>query len=175
MNIHFPVRPHTPCKTAAVTDVYVIGTVARRLASTQTARLPTWRNGLTPTPCKTRAWPLSDARLIEQAWFGNCGMGQWGQGGLSVGRCVSPRWWRRACFPERVPMVNVEGGCATASLAFHGAWKDILSGQCQGRFALWGLKTHTAQTGPSASLKFLAPPSDQARTPTLAELLPACG
>jgi acetyl-CoA acetyltransferase len=33
-------------------------------------------------------------------------------------------------------MVNVEGGCATASLAFHGAWKDILSGQCQVSLAM---------------------------------------
>ncbi|MCU0964738.1 MAG: thiolase family protein, partial [Burkholderiaceae bacterium] len=23
-----------------------------------------------------------DTALIEQAWFGNCGMGQWGQGGI---------------------------------------------------------------------------------------------
>ena len=31
-------------------------------------------------------------------------------------------------FPERVPIINVEGGCASGSMAFHLAWKDILSG-----------------------------------------------
>lgn len=39
-------------------------------------------------------------------------------------------------FPECVPMVNVEGGCATASLAFHGAVKDVLSGQSRMSLAL---------------------------------------
>jgi acetyl-CoA acetyltransferase len=32
-------------------------------------------------------------------------------------------------LPERLPIVNVEGACATGSLAFHLAWKDVLSGQ----------------------------------------------
>ena len=32
-------------------------------------------------------------------------------------------------LPQRVPIFNVEGGCATASIAVHSAWKDILSGQ----------------------------------------------
>jgi acetyl-CoA acetyltransferase len=39
-------------------------------------------------------------------------------------------------FPERVPLINVEGACATASMAFHGAWKDILSGQCDVSLAI---------------------------------------
>ena len=30
---------------------------------------------------------------------------------------------------ERPPIVNVEGACATGSLALHLAWKDVLSGQ----------------------------------------------
>lgn len=79
--------------------------------------------------------PTSDAALIEQAWFGNCGMGQWGQGGIRGQVCFTPMV-QSGLFPERVPMINVEGGCATASMAFHGAWKDILSGQCQVSLAL---------------------------------------
>ncbi len=77
----------------------------------------------------------SDAGLIEQAWFGNCGMGQWGQGGIRGQVCFTPLV-REGLFPERVPMINVEGGCATASLAFHGAWKDVLSGQCEVSLAI---------------------------------------
>ena len=76
-----------------------------------------------------------DAALVEQAWFGNCGMGQWGQGGIR-GQVVFTPLVEEGLFPERVPMVNVEGGCATASLAFHGAVKDVLSGQSRMSLAL---------------------------------------
>ena len=75
------------------------------------------------------------ARLIEQAWFGNCGMGQWGQGGIR-GQVAFTPLVEEGLFPERVPMINVEGGCATASFAFHGAFKDILSGQAEVSLAL---------------------------------------
>ncbi len=76
-----------------------------------------------------------DAALIEQAWFGNCGMGQWGQGGIRGQVCFTPLV-EEGLFPERVPTINVEGGCATASFAFHGAWKDVLSGQVQMSLAI---------------------------------------
>lgn len=75
------------------------------------------------------------ARLIEQAWFGNCGMGQWGQGGIR-GQVVFTPLVEEGLFPERVPMINVEGGCATASFAFHGAWKDVLSGAAEVSLAI---------------------------------------
>ena len=78
---------------------------------------------------------LRDGAQIEQAWFGNCGMGQWGQGGIR-GQVVLTPLVEEGLFPERVPLINVEGGCATASFAFHGAWKDILSGQCEVSLAL---------------------------------------
>ncbi len=77
----------------------------------------------------------ADASLIEQAWFGNCGMGQWGQGGIRGQVCFTPLV-EEGLFPERVPLINVEGGCATASFAFHGAWKDVLSGQARVSLAL---------------------------------------
>jgi acetyl-CoA acetyltransferase len=73
---------------------------------------------------------LANGELIEQAWFGNCGMGAWGQMGIRGQVCFTPLV-EEGLFPERVPMVNVESGCATASQAFHGAWKDILSGECE--------------------------------------------
>lgn len=93
-----------------------------------------------------------DARLIEQAWFGNCGMGQWGQGGIRGQVCFTPLV-EEGLFPERVPMVNVEGGCATASFAFHGAVKDILSGQAQVSLAL--------------GVEKLVSPDDPARVPAI--------
>jgi acetyl-CoA acetyltransferase len=71
---------------------------------------------------------MSDGGAIEQGWFGNCGMGSFGQGNIRGQVCFTPLV-RERLFPERVPMINVEGGCATASMAFHGAWKDVLAGQ----------------------------------------------
>ncbi len=73
--------------------------------------------------------------LIEQGWFGNCGMGNWGQAGIRGQVCFTPLV-EEGLFPERVPIINVEGGCATASFAFHGAWKDVLSGQTQVSLAI---------------------------------------
>lgn len=67
---------------------------------------------------------------IENAWFGNCGMGTFGQRNIRGQVCFTPLV-REGLFPERVPMINVEGGCATSSMAFHGAWKDILAGQSE--------------------------------------------
>lgn len=90
-----------------------------------------------------------DTALVEQAWFGNCGLGQWGQGGIRGQVCFTPLV-EQGLFPERVPIVNVEGGCATASLALHGAWKDILSGQAQVSLAI--------------GVEKLVDPSDPART-----------
>ncbi len=78
---------------------------------------------------------LARGEMIEQAWFGNCGMGQWGQGGIR-GQVAFTPLVEEGLFPERVPMINVEGGCATASFAFHGAWKDIASGETEVSLAL---------------------------------------
>lgn len=79
---------------------------------------------------------MKDGRDIEFAWFGNCAMGTlWKQDNVRGHVCLSPLV-EDGLFPERVPVINVEGACATASMAFHGAWKDILSGQCDVSLAI---------------------------------------
>lgn len=88
---------------------------------------------------------LADAGLdagdeLESAWFGNCGMWTEGQGSIRGQVCLTPLV-REGLFPERVPLTNVEGGCATASLALQGAWKDILSGQAEMSVAIGVEKT----------------------------------
>lgn len=65
---------------------------------------------------------------IEFAWFGNCFMGSWGQESIRGQVCFIPLV-REGLFPARIPVINVEGACATASMAFQGACRDILSGQ----------------------------------------------
>lgn len=83
---------------------------------------------------------MDDGRDIEMAWFGNCGMGTFGQRNIRGQVCFTPLV-QEGLFPERVGMINVEGGCATASMAFHGAWKDILSGQAEVSLAIGVEKT----------------------------------
>src|SRR5262245_21111167 len=83
---------------------------------------------------------VANGDAIQFAWFGNCGMGGWGQSSIRGQVCFIPLV-REGLFPERVPLINVEGACATASMAFHGAWKDILSGQCEVSLAVGVEKT----------------------------------
>jgi len=65
---------------------------------------------------------------IGSAWFGNCLMHTWGQGGIRGQTCFI-ELVDEGLFPARVPMTNVEGACATASMALQGAIKDIKSGE----------------------------------------------
>ena len=88
---------------------------------------------------------LADAGLengndIAMTWFGNCGMGTFGQRNVRGQVCFTPLV-QEGLFPERVPTMNVEGGCATASQAFHGAWKDIISGDAELSLAIGVEKT----------------------------------
>ncbi|MGA2400799.1 MAG: thiolase family protein [Syntrophobacteraceae bacterium] len=65
---------------------------------------------------------------IENAYFSNCGMGVLWNQDLVRGHCIFAPLVEEGLYPERVPVINVEGACASGSLAFHLAWKDILSG-----------------------------------------------
>jgi acetyl-CoA acetyltransferase len=80
---------------------------------------------------------LADAGLagsggtpIGSAWFGNCLMHTWGQGCIR-GQASMIELVDEGLFPRRVPVVNVEGACATASMALHGAAKDVRSGDVE--------------------------------------------
>lgn len=83
---------------------------------------------------------MEDGRDIAAAWFGNCGMGSFGQRNIRGQVCLTPLV-REGLFPERVPVMNVEGGCATASQALHGAWKDVASGDVEVSLAIGVEKT----------------------------------
>lgn len=100
-----------------------------------------------------------DVALIEQAWFGNCGLGQWGQGGIRGQVCFTPLV-EDGSFPERVPIINVEGGCATASFALHGAWKDLLSGEAQMSLAI-GVEKLVSPDDPARIAAIFATAIDQ--------------
>lgn len=95
---------------------------------------------------------FSDGGQIGNAWFGNCGMAQFGQGNIRGQVCFTPLV-RVGLFPERVGMTNVEGGCATASMALHGAWKDVLSGTSELSLAIGVEKTFVPDSVPDAAAK----------------------
>ncbi len=71
---------------------------------------------------------MSDGNEIQFGYFGNCAMHLFGQASIRGQICFVPLV-REGLFPGRVPIINVEGACATGSMAAHCAWKDILSGQ----------------------------------------------
>lgn len=83
---------------------------------------------------------LTNGNDIGMVWFGNCGMWTDGQGSIRGQVCLGPLV-QEGLFPERIPVINVEGGCATASIALHGAWKDILSGDTDLSLAIGVEKT----------------------------------
>jgi acetyl-CoA acetyltransferase len=67
-------------------------------------------------------------------------MGIVGQRNIRGQVCFTPLV-RDGLFPERVPIVNVEGGCASGSLALYGAVKDIASGEVHVSLAVGVEKT----------------------------------
>jgi acetyl-CoA acetyltransferase len=70
---------------------------------------------------------LSDPQVIEAAWFGNCVMHYWGQP-LVRGNVSFIPLVREGLFRDRAPVINIEGACATGSLALSGAYKEIRAG-----------------------------------------------
>jgi acetyl-CoA acetyltransferase len=121
-----------------VTDAYIIGSY-----STAFGKFP--ERSVKDLTREAYLGVLADAGLsngddIGMAWFGNCGMWTDGQGSIRGQVCLTPLV-REGLFPERVPVINVEGGCATASMALHGAWKDVLAGQTDLSLAIGVEKT----------------------------------
>jgi len=121
-----------------VSDVYLVGTFSTAFGK---------RPDQTVKDLAREAYlgVLADAGLaeggsIESCWFGNCGMWVEEQGSIRGQVCLTPLV-REGLFPERVPVVNVEGGCATASMALNGAWKDIAAGTADTVLALGVEKT----------------------------------
>ncbi len=77
---------------------------------------------------------LADARVdggeIGHVWFSNMMLDFWGQPNIKGQVCLQPLVLE-GFLPAGVATCNVEAACASASMAFNGAWKDILSRQCE--------------------------------------------
>lgn len=73
-------------------------------------------------------WERGDQ--IDFAYFGNCAMHGVKQGTIR-GQACTVELVDDGLLPRRMPIINVEGGCATGSMALHSAFKDIGSGQSE--------------------------------------------
>lgn len=133
-----------------MTDAYIIGTACTRFGKQPGASFKDLSRAAYLAVLADAG--MSDGARIGNAWFGNCGMHQWGQGNIRGQVCFSPLV-QDGLFPERVGMTNVEGGCATASMALHGAWKDVLSGTADLSLAIGVEKTFVPETVPDAAAK----------------------
>lgn len=96
---------------------------------------------------------------IDQAYFGNCLLHNRGQTMIRGQVCLLPLM-ERGALPERLPVVNVEGACATGSLALHSAWKDILSG-LSGMTLAVGVEKLFDPADPAVALREIAGGFDQ--------------
>jgi acetyl-CoA acetyltransferase len=70
---------------------------------------------------------LEDGRDIAGAWFGSTRMDYWGQPRIRGNVCFIPLV-REGLFPDRAPIINVEGACATGSIAIAEASRAIRAG-----------------------------------------------
>lgn len=82
---------------------------------------------------KDAGWENGD--LIESVWFGTAMLHSWEQYCIA-GQVLTVNLVKEGLLPERIPLVNVEGACATGSLAFQSACMDVLSGLHQVSLAI---------------------------------------
>lgn len=76
----------------------------------------------------------------DGVWFGNCALHMFGQA-TSRGQVVLSEALSRGQLEPSTSVVNVEAGCATGSLALHGAAQAIAAGQAQVALAVGVEKT----------------------------------
>lgn len=102
---------------------------------------------------------LADPAVIEAAWFGNCLMHHWGQPLVRGNICFIPLV-REGLFRDRAPVFNVEGACATGSLALAGACREILAGEADVTVAV-GVEKLYDPADPAAILAEFGKGTDQ--------------
>jgi acetyl-CoA acetyltransferase len=93
---------------------------------------------------------LSDGQRVEQAFFGSCLMHRVGQT-MIRGQATLRRLMSEGVLPRRLPVLNVEGACATGSLALNAARQAILSGERELVLAI-GVEKMFWPESPGASL-----------------------
>ena len=83
---------------------------------------------------------LADGMDVDSIYFSNVKMEMFGQPSIRGQVCLDGMVKEGRLAP-RAPVINVEGACATGSVALHCAWKDVLSGQSDLSLAIGVEKT----------------------------------
>jgi acetyl-CoA acyltransferase len=91
-----------------------------------------------------------DPQVVSHCWFSNVLMDYWGQRGCRGQEVLAPLV-ASGSFPRGVAIVNVEAGCSSGSVAFHEAWKHVVSGQGEVALAL-GVEKMNHPERPSAGI-----------------------
>jgi acetyl-CoA acetyltransferase len=116
-----------------VRDVYIIGTHStpfgkRPESSFKDLTRETYLGVLADV-----GWERGDD--IDFVYFGNCAMHGVKQGTIR-GQVCTIELVDEGLLPRRIPTINVEGGCATGSMALHSAYKDVGSGESEVALAM---------------------------------------
>lgn len=122
-------------------DVYVIGTATtpfKRWPETTHRVLTQW---VLDALEKDAGVPLA---RTDGIWFGNCALHVFGQA-TSRGQVLLSAPMASGQLEPSTSIVNVEAGCATGSLAFHGAAQAIAAGQATLTLAIGVEKTFLPQ------------------------------
>lgn len=84
---------------------------------------------------------LPSLNAVQSMIFSNSGWGFTGQHNIR-GQVAVRELIREKVFPERIAVVNTESACASGSMAFNLAWKEILSGLHECAMALGAEKMY---------------------------------
>lgn len=97
---------------------------------------------------------LNDPEVLDQVWFSNYMMDFWGQRACRGQEVLTPLI-EEGLLPAAVPIINVEAGCASASVAFHEAWKHVLAGQSEVALAVGAEKMNDPSRPAAQALEWI--------------------
>jgi acetyl-CoA acetyltransferase len=89
---------------------------------------------------------------LDFAYFGNCAMHGAKQGTIR-GQVCTIELVDEGLLPRRMPIINVEGACATGSMALHAACKDVGSGESDAVLAIGVEKLYLPKAASDPSMK----------------------
>jgi acetyl-CoA acetyltransferase len=107
---------------------------------------------------------LDDGSAIGSIHFGNCAMHLFGQPNIRGQVALLPLI-REGRLTPQTPIPNVEAGCATGTVAFHGAWMAVASGHVELALAL-GVEKTFIPAAPAKMLELFEGGLDQLRPET---------
>ena len=114
-------------------DVYIVGTHSTSFGKKPDTSFKELTQETVRGVLADVGWETGAA--LDFAYFGNCAMHGVKQGTIR-GQACTIELVDDGTLPARMPIINVEGGCATGSMALHSAAKDVASGESDAVLAM---------------------------------------